>query len=108
MAFLDLEIGSPLPLSRAVETELGAQERRVVHLARTDQMVSLRRGRLGRIAHFLFGIEAPHRLADARLEALRRYAILYRVKRDTPDELSAARAAGFSDGELAIVRALTL
>ena len=108
MAFLDLEIGSPVAPTRTVEIRLGAQECKVVRLARTDPMASLHRGPLGRMARFLFGIEAPHRLADARLEALRRYAVLYRVKGETPDALSAARAAGFSDGELAIVRALTL
>jgi hypothetical protein len=114
MAFLDLTIGTPVARSRsekriaAVEPKLGAQERKVVLLARTDPASSLKRSRMSRLTSVLFGIEPPHMLADTRLEALRRYAVLYRVHGRvlSAREIEHARAAGLSDGELARARAL--
>jgi hypothetical protein len=114
MAFLDLELGAPAGLTRneqrvaPVVPKLGVQERRVVLLARTDPQSSLHRGRISRLSSLLFGIEQPHRLADARLEALRRYAILYRIHGEAlpAAETEQARAAGFSDHELGKARSL--
>ena len=114
MAFLDLDIGVPEGLTRSDVrpapgiAKLGVQERRVVLLARTDPQSSLHRGAVSRLSSLLFGIEPPHMLADTRLEALRRYAILYRDHRDAmaSAEIEQARAAGFSDGELARARSL--
>ncbi len=114
MAFLDLTIGTPVARSRsekriaAVAPKLGAQERKVVLLARTDPASSLQRSWVNRVTGLLFGIEPPHMLADTRLEALRRYAVLYRVHgRALPaGEIDHARAAGLTDGELARARAL--
>ena len=114
MAFLDLNVGAPLALSgsanriAAAEPKLGAQERKVVLLARTDPMSSLQRSRLSRLTSMIFGIEPPHMLADTRLEALRRYAVLHRVhgRAIATHEVERVRAAGFSEGELARVRAL--
>lgn len=112
MAFLDLTLGAPSMRTAAriapALPSLSAQERQVVLLARTDPIASLDPSRLGRLARLVFGIEPPHRLADARLEALRRYAVLYRVHRAglAAREIEHARAAGHDDGTLARVRAL--
>jgi hypothetical protein len=114
MAFLDLDIGAPEGLTRSEAraaptiAKLSVQERRVVLLARTDPQSSLRRGAASRLTRLLFGIEAPHMLADRKLEALRRYAILYRDHGDAlaSIEIEQVRAAGFSDGELAKARSL--
>lgn len=114
MAYLDLNVGAPEPMVRsdpgvrAVLPKLGTQERRAVLLARTDPPSSLHRGFGSRLMGLLFGIAPPHMLADARLEALRRYALLYRIHRETMAETEVARArrAGYSDAELAKARAL--
>jgi hypothetical protein len=110
MAFLDLEVGAPEALRRRVAAlpKLGVAERRAVLLARSDPPSSLSRGFGSRLMGLLFGIEAPHMLADSRLEALRRYALLYRVHgKALPDlEIERARDAGYSEGELAKARAL--
>ena len=53
----------------------------------------------------LFGIEAPHHLADRRLEVLRHYAVTYRLRdASLADEEAAAREAGFAASQLAQVR----
>lgn len=114
MAFLDLTVGAPAPLTRRdahtapILPKLGAAERRVVLLARTDPASSLQRGLSSRLMGVLFGIEPPHMLADTRLEALRRYALLYRLhgSKLAADETGRAREVGYSDGELAKARAL--
>lgn len=110
MAFLDLEVGAPAALSRRVPAlpKLSAPERRAVLLARSDPPSSLYRGFGSRLMSLLFGIETPHMLADSRLEALRRYALLYRIhgKVLAAVEIERARDAGYSDGELAKARAL--
>ena len=112
MAFLDLTVGAPVPVrqdeKRAITTaRLGAIERQVVLLSRSDTAASLAaRTTVSRISAMLFGIGAPQRLADPRLEALRRYAVMYRLNGDDAAETDAARAAGYSDGELAQARGL--
>jgi hypothetical protein len=112
MAFLDLNIGAPMMRAdvriAAVAPKFGAQERKVVLLARTDPTSSLRRNWLTRVKSVLFAIEAPHMLADPKLEALRRYAILYRVHGETLDmaEIERARVAGYADALLERVRTL--
>ncbi|WP_404713224.1 hypothetical protein [Sphingomonas sp. MMS24-J13] len=113
MAFLDLEVGAPAALSRGhlrghTLPRLGAQERRAVLLARSDPPSSLHRGLGSRLLSLLFGIETPRMLADGRLEALRRYALLYRIHGKALPEIESERArdAGYSDGELARARAL--
>jgi hypothetical protein len=114
MAFLDLELGAPAALARSEQRmgaafpRLGVQERRAVLLARRDPSSSLHRGFGSRLMSLLFGIETPHMLADSRLEALRRYALLYRIhgKALAAIEIERAQDAGYSDGELARARAL--
>ena len=113
MAFLDLEVGAPkmraheASATPAVE-KLSPQERRVVHLARTDPASSLRAPGSGRLVRWLFGTAVAHRLADPRLEALRRFAILYRMHGDAlaADETALVRSAGISPGAIAHARIL--
>jgi hypothetical protein len=111
MALLDLAVGVPAFEGRTVIApveRLGAQERLVVLLSRNDPLWSLKPRNTGsRLLAFLFGIEAPHQLADARLETLRRFAVTYRL--DRPAAMIAARDAedaGFSAGQLGQVRRL--
>jgi hypothetical protein len=88
----------------AMPRRLASQERLVVMLSRNDPLWSLRpRHTHSRLLNLLFGIEAPHALADHRLEALRRYAVTYRL-RDASVGDAAALAGGFADSQLAQVR----
>jgi hypothetical protein len=86
--------------------KLSAQERLVVVLSRKDPLWSLRpRHTHSTLLRFLFGIEAPHSLADRKLEALRRYAVTYRVRDAGVNAAeAAATATGFSHRQLAQVR----
>jgi len=108
MAYLDLTADHPFAATQtaAVETRLSAQERIVVLLSRNDPLWSLRPRHVhSRALRFLFGIEAPHQLADQRLEALRRYAVTYRLRDASVHEAEAdAIAAGFSAGQLGQAR----
>jgi hypothetical protein len=90
----------------AMQRRLASQERLVVMLSRNDPLWSLRpRHTHSRLLNLLFGIEAPHALADRRLEALRRYAVTYRLRdASVGDAEAAALAGGFADSQLAQVR----
>jgi hypothetical protein len=111
MAYLDLAAGAPVDTLRVAADaprKLGAQERLVVLLSRRDPLWSLRPRTTGsRLLSALFGMEAPHRLADPRLEALRRYAVVYRLEDDGIDEAERiAIKRGYSPTELGQVRRL--
>jgi hypothetical protein len=112
MAYLDLNEGNPFETTTArdmpAERRLGAQERLVVLLSRKDPLWSLRpRHSQSRLLRFLFGIEAPHRLADPRLEALRRYAVTYRLRdAGTAEAEMDATDLGFTANQLAQMRQL--
>lgn len=74
-------------------------ERAVIEVARSDDPISLSRRRpLLRLAEALFGFRFFTDLANARLEALRRFAILARAKGDDlpQEEIDRFLAAGFS------------
>jgi hypothetical protein len=60
------------------------------------------------LVRVLFGFPPPVRLAGARLEALRRYAVLYRLEGAAlpPEEDSRLRKAGFSDRQVEAARGL--
>lgn len=107
MAFLDLEIGSLVGSGQRTEARrrLERQDRQVVLLARADRLPSQIPG--ARLLGRLLGMEAPRRLADPRLEALRRYAVTYRLApaREVA-EGEAAQAAGLSPVTLALTRDL--
>ncbi|KQM65684.1 hypothetical protein ASE75_05440 [Sphingomonas sp. Leaf17] len=84
-------------------------ERTTVLLSIHDSRCSLGASpRFDRIVGALFGIARPSRLADVRLEALRRYAILLRMDGDSidPVETATLRDLGFSAGQMVAVRAL--
>ena len=109
MAYLDLASDPYLDRSARMDApaqRLNSQERLVVLLSRSDPLWSLRpRQGHSRMLRFLFGIEAPHHLADPRLEALRSYAVTYRLDdASVSDAEEAAMRAGFSASQLAQVR----
>jgi len=109
MAYLDLSAVHPFEaVAAAPEVGLSPQERLVVVLSRRDPLWSLQPlKRRSRFLRWLFGIDAPHRLADGRLEALRRYAVSYRLLGGAaPDVDQAARNAGFAPSQLAQLRTM--
>jgi hypothetical protein len=84
--------------------DLTLLERAVVALARTDPVRSLRRQ--GLFAGWIGGAKyTPQPLADARLEALRRYAVLLRKYGDALPERERViiREAGFNRLKIAAV-----
>ncbi|MCP3733791.1 hypothetical protein M9979_02710 [Sphingomonas sp. RP10(2022)] len=86
-----------------VLTEL---ERSVIGLARSDGMATLRQpGRLSRWLGLLFGVRISPQLADPRLEALRRIAVLSwkRGYSIASAEVKAFVAAGYSPGHYELV-----
>ncbi len=108
MAYIDFNADSPFAVAGVapVAQRLESQERLVVLLSRNDPLWSLRpRHTHSRLLNLLFGIEAPHALADARLEALRRYAVTYRLRDSSVAQAEAgALEAGFAVSQLAQVR----
>jgi hypothetical protein len=108
MAYLDLTATHPFEAVACVAAprKLSAQERLVVVLSRNDPLWSLRpRHTHSKLLRFLFGIEAPHRLADKRLEALRNYAVTYRLRDANQSEAeNVALQAGFAASQLNQVR----
>jgi hypothetical protein len=83
---------------------LDATERSAVLLARNDRNSSVRpAGALDRIGTIVFGFRHPNRLADPRLEALRRFAVATaREKRGSVDwERGELQTFGFSEFQIA-------
>ena len=84
-------------------------ERDVLLASRRDRVSSLGgEAPLGRWNARLFGIRASNRLADPRLEALRRFAVLLRSRGEGLPSAEQARivAAGFSPMQVAEIRRL--
>jgi hypothetical protein len=82
---------------------LAPLERDVLLISRSDTRSSLRSsGLLAQVGKRLLGIAPPNRLADSRLEALRRFAILLRHKRERLPGAEEARLleAGFTSEQL--------
>ncbi|MGF7150549.1 hypothetical protein FHS96_004207 [Sphingomonas zeicaulis] len=80
------------------EPVFDALEERVIALAAADTRWSVRpRGVLGRLVERLFGFAPANPLADPRLEALRRFAVIARTSRGRPpeDEVASFLSAGF-------------
>lgn len=101
MAYLDTRAGLLEGLAGTVSAEaaLSPLELRTLQLSQGDGRASLRAPR--RIEHLgamLFGSRRVAGLANARLEALRRFAILYRLDGAAIDsgEIARAEAAGLS------------
>lgn len=88
----------------AIETEeerpvLTEMERSVIGIARHDGLATLRQpGRASRLLGFLFGVRISPQLADPKLEALRRIAVLSwkRGYSIASAEVKAFLAAGYS------------
>lgn len=91
MAYLDLEQGfiptgpaaaRPAQYSQSIPA-LTKLERLAIHIARNDGIDSLTQSERGnRFTRWLFRADRPNPLADPRLEALRRYAVLLRLRGD--------------------------
>lgn len=93
--------GAPRPVEVA-RTGFSALEWSVIALAERDPLASLAApGRLSLAMGSLFGGASNPRLADFRLEALRRFAVLAwdRGYALPPSEFAAFRAAGFGSGQ---------
>lgn len=81
MAYLDTRepflAANRLPLGETIEARFDRHEWEVIVLARQDGLASLREpSRLARLLDRLFGAGINRRLANPRLEALRRFAVL--------------------------------
>lgn len=112
MAYLQFEHIQGGSAGGAVTTlgpSLDTLERAIVRMSFDDDRSSLTRaGRLARIGTWLSGLRRKGGLANPRLEALRRYAILYRLSGqdlDTGEDLAVARA-GFDPFAIGEVRQL--
>lgn len=79
-----------------------------LHIGAGDRLATLRRpGRYTLLLHRLFGVRSANRLADPRIETLRRTAVLLHwCKALPPSDKAAFHDAGFSEDQLAIVKAL--
>jgi len=96
--------------SPAYETRwLSALEQSVVALSLFDAVSTTKPpGVIQRFLSGAFGIEPANRLADKRLEVLRRYCILLRAAAGEPDagEQAALRRCGFSEEKIREIGAL--
>ena len=111
MAYLDsgAELREGLVGGRPAEHVLSPLELRTLQLSQADGRASLRGPRrIERLAALFFGSRRVSGLANARLEALRRFAILYRLdgRRFDPAEAGRAEAAGLSAATLALARGI--
>ncbi len=111
MAYLDL---SPFPFEAAAapsevapapiaEAPLTTTERLVISLSLRDPVWSVTPGgRFRRVLNRLFDVRRPNPFADARLEALRRFAVLVRRLGDRLDPAEADRLAeaGYSPRQI--------
>jgi hypothetical protein len=76
MAYVDFRQHRGMPVGADIGADFAASEWAVIRMARRDPLASIARpSRLGYLVRALFGIEPPNRLADPRLEALRRVAV---------------------------------
>lgn len=90
-----------------VPARLSALEWSIVAMAEHDGLASIREpSRYTRIMRAFFGLKAPNRLANDRLETLRRVAILaWHHGWNVPkSEFTAFRAAGFSDDQFELLQ----
>ncbi len=100
-------VGLPSPL---VASRLTALEWSVVALARSDRLATIRRpGRIAIAMVGLFGSRHNPKLADPRLEALRRMAVLswHHGLAVREGEVEAFLTAGFTSGQYELLVAST-
>ena len=98
-------ISLPAVRDRIMATAQGFSpaEWQVVQLARTDGLSSLREpGRLDRLKTLFFGPQPHFKLADGKLEALRRLAVeaWHQGFAVRPSSIDAFLAAGFTEGQV--------
>jgi hypothetical protein len=110
MAFLDLAQPrlSPAVAGAASQAAFQGHEWAVIALARADGAASLSEpGRLRRLFESFFKIRRPNRLADPRLEALRRMAVLLRIGggKTSDDERAGFLSAGYTRSQLSALAA---
>lgn len=113
MAYLDLAFDLPRTAIAAANprhdhvSRLAPIERSVIQLARTDRASSLRTpGRIAAALGWLIGWTPASKLADPRLEALRRYAVSFRLRGDAlpAEEADRLIGAGFAAQALDEIR----
>lgn len=94
------------PETTAVET-FSMLEWSVIQASDADDRSTLEEpGRILRAFHGLLGVSRKNRLANPRLEVLRRMSVLLRSRDPvTADDESAFRAAGFTDRQLDLLKA---
>lgn len=106
MAYLGFEFGLAvvdMAPSTVVEDHLEPLERQAVLVSRYDDLRSVEApGRSARLREMVFGERRAMRLADSRLEALRRFAVISRLTGDRldPEEHQRALDAGLSSNAL--------
>ncbi|KKW91486.1 MULTISPECIES: hypothetical protein [Sphingobium] len=107
MAFLQLatlaEDGGAIGIARTATAGFAPVEWQIIRLARHDGLSSLRPpDRWDRLKSWIFGERANPRLANKRLESLRRLAVdaWHRGYAVRPSFLKAFLRAGFSEGQL--------
>jgi hypothetical protein len=101
--------GEALALSPEPEVVLGRRERAAILMSLRDGRASVTGSRRWkRFTRIAFGLQPPASLADVRLEALRRYATLYRIEGAalSIDEDERLLAAGVPDRHAAAARTL--
>jgi hypothetical protein len=98
----DLKASAPrIELPTDIDTRLGRAEWAIVDSARDERLSSLDpKSLLARSLRFLFGFEVARPLANARLEALRRFAVKawHRAELKTRD-MRALFEAGFDSND---------
>lgn len=103
MAYLDLsDAGSPILRERPVKRlRLDRHELAVVRLALNDKPASLAApSPLHSLLRRAFGLTRPNRLADARLEALRRLVVSIHHEQAAPRDVRRTLDAGFTQTQL--------
>jgi len=106
MAYLNFEFGPGAGVASAPTPTAGLDplERQIVLLSRGDGVRSVQsRRRYDWVLNLIYGFNSARSLADQKLEALRRYAVLRRLHGDhmAPEEVDQVRAAGFAPSKLA-------
>jgi hypothetical protein len=92
--------------SSAAAASLSTIDLRTIDLSRRDPASSVRTPTFrDRLCRSVVGGARPRALSNARLEALRRYAVIYRIAGAPGADVDRqARSAGFTEDQLALVR----
>ena len=91
----------------APSPDFGGFEAMAVWLGEHDDPATLSVGRFSRWLGHFFGLEPGRRLADPRLEGLRRLTVVLRhhLRGRVADEMEYAREAGVSEAQIAALEA---